>query len=82
MDQLLKAQIIRLKQLNGIYIRQYSNLVFHNLIDIIKRFILFINSYSERWKQLEKPFSLTNISRKYKLTIKLYALKYTHTHTQ
>lgn len=48
----------------------------HNSIsDAIKRSVLFINSASEIWKQLEKRFSLTNGSRKYKLTKDLFALR-------
>lgn len=47
----------------------------NNISETIKRYVLFINSASEIWKQLEKWFSLTNGSRKYKLTKDLYALK-------
>lgn len=47
----------------------------NNISDSIKRSVLFINSASEIWRQLEKRFSLTNGSRKYKLTKDLFALR-------
>lgn len=47
----------------------------NNISDNIKRSVLFIDSAAEVWNQLEKRFSLTNGSRKYKLTKDLFALK-------
>lgn len=47
----------------------------NNISENVKTSVLFINSASEIWKQLETRFSLTNGSRKYKLTKDLYALK-------
>lgn len=47
----------------------------NNISDSVKRSILFINLASEVWKQLERRFSLTNGSRKYKLSKDLFSLK-------
>lgn len=46
-----------------------------NISDAIKIFVLFINSASAIWKQLEKRFQLSNGSRKYKLSKDLDNLK-------
>ncbi|XP_074374820.1 uncharacterized protein LOC141715243 [Apium graveolens] len=46
-----------------------------NVSEGIKQSILFINSASEVWSQLEKRFLLSNGSRKYKLNKDLFALK-------
>lgn len=47
----------------------------NNISETIKTSVLFINSAAEIWKQLEKRFSLTNGSRKYKLNKDLFGLK-------
>ncbi|XP_017250941.1 uncharacterized protein LOC108221584 [Daucus carota subsp. sativus] len=47
----------------------------NNISDNIKNSVLFINTAFEIWKQLEKRFSLTNRSRKYKLNKDLFNLK-------
>lgn len=49
--------------------------IHNNISDAIKTSVLFINSASEIWKQLEKRFQLSNGSRKYKLCKDLYSLK-------
>lgn len=49
--------------------------IHNNISDNIKSSVLFINTASEIWKQLEKRFSLTNGSRKYKLNKDLFSLK-------
>lgn len=45
-----------------------------NISENIKKSVLFITTAAEIWKQLEKRFSLTNGSRKYKLTRDLFNL--------
>ncbi|XP_021719096.1 uncharacterized protein LOC110686814 isoform X1 [Chenopodium quinoa] len=45
------------------------------LSDTIKKFVLFVNTSRETWIQLEKCFSISNGSRKYKLNKDLYSLK-------
>ncbi|XP_074362752.1 uncharacterized protein LOC141703032 [Apium graveolens] len=47
----------------------------NNVSDSIRKSILFVESASEIWTQLEKRFSLTNGSRKYKLNCDLFATK-------
>ena len=47
----------------------------NNISDSVKRSVLFINLASEVWKQLERRFSLTNGSRKYKLSKDLFSLQ-------
>lgn len=47
----------------------------NNVCESIKQSILFINTASEIWKQLEKRFLLSNDSRKYKLSKDLFSLK-------
>lgn len=46
-----------------------------NISENIKTSVLFINSAADIWRQLEKRFSLTNGSRKYKLNKDLFNLK-------
>lgn len=46
-----------------------------NISDNIKSSVLFISSAYDIWKQLEKRFSLTNGSRKYKLNKDLFNLR-------
>lgn len=50
----------------------------NNLSDNIKQSILFVNSARDVWLQLERRFSITNGSRKYKLNKDLFALKQNH----
>uniref|UniRef100_A0A803MZA9 Retrotransposon gag domain-containing protein n=1 Tax=Chenopodium quinoa TaxID=63459 RepID=A0A803MZA9_CHEQI len=45
------------------------------LSDTIRKSVLFVNTARETWIQLEKRFSMTNGSRKYKLNKDLYNLK-------
>ncbi|XP_074369748.1 uncharacterized protein LOC141711242 [Apium graveolens] len=47
----------------------------NNVFDNIRKYILFLNSACEIWRQLERRFQLTNGSRKYKLSRDLYELK-------
>lgn len=49
--------------------------IHNNISDNIKSSVLFINTAGDIWKQLEKRFSLTNGSRKYKLNRDLFNLK-------
>lgn len=49
--------------------------IHNNISESIKSSVLFINTASDIWKQLEKRFSLTNGSRKYKLNRDLFNLK-------
>ncbi|XP_074336517.1 uncharacterized protein LOC141673672 [Apium graveolens] len=49
--------------------------IHNNVSDNIKSSVLFINNASDIWKQLEKRFSLTNGSRKYKLNRDLFNSK-------
>ncbi|XP_074363126.1 uncharacterized protein LOC141703534 [Apium graveolens] len=49
--------------------------IHNNVSDSIKSSVLFINNASDIWKQLEKRFSLTNGSRKYKLNKDLFNSK-------
>ncbi|XP_074376063.1 uncharacterized protein LOC141717763 [Apium graveolens] len=49
--------------------------IHNNISDNIKASVLFINTASDIWRQLEKRFSLTNGSRKYKLNKDLFGLK-------
>lgn len=49
--------------------------IHNNISDSIKPSVLFINNASDIWKQLEKRFSLSNGSRKYKLNRDLFNLK-------
>lgn len=46
-----------------------------NIYDNIKSSVLFINNACDIWKKLEKRFSLTNGSRKYKLNMDLLNLR-------
>uniref|UniRef100_A0A803LDK4 Retrotransposon Copia-like N-terminal domain-containing protein n=1 Tax=Chenopodium quinoa TaxID=63459 RepID=A0A803LDK4_CHEQI len=45
------------------------------LSDTIKKSVLYVNSARETWVQLEKRFSMSNGSRKYKLNRDLYKLR-------
>ncbi|KAL8145123.1 hypothetical protein AgCh_003366 [Apium graveolens] len=49
--------------------------IHNNISESIKSSVLFINNVCDIWKQLEKRFSLTNGSRKYKLCIDLFNYK-------
>lgn len=49
--------------------------IHNNISDNIKSSVLFVNTASEIWSQLEKRFSLRNGSRKYKLNKDLFSLK-------
>lgn len=49
--------------------------IHNNIFDNIKTSVLFINTAVDIWKQLEKRFSLTNGSRKYKLNKDLFGLR-------
>ncbi|XP_074326527.1 uncharacterized protein LOC141664474 [Apium graveolens] len=49
--------------------------IHNNISENIKSSVLFINNAHDIWKQLEKRFSLTNGSRKYKLNKDLFSLK-------
>lgn len=49
--------------------------IHNNISENIKSSVLFINTACDIWKQLEKRFSLTNGSRKYKLNKDLFSLK-------
>lgn len=64
---------------NALQWDQCNNLVIswihNNVSENIRNSILFVNTASEIWIQLEKRFSLTNGSRKYKLSRDLYAMK-------
>lgn len=47
----------------------------NNLSENIKQSVLFVNSACDIWNQLERRFSITNGSRKYKLNKDLFAMK-------
>ncbi|XP_074378499.1 uncharacterized protein LOC141720043 [Apium graveolens] len=49
--------------------------IHNNISENIKSSVLFINTAADIWRQLEKRFSLTNGSRKYKLNRDLFNLK-------
>ncbi|XP_074333918.1 uncharacterized protein LOC141671546 [Apium graveolens] len=49
--------------------------IHNNISDAIKTSVLFITTASDIWKQLETRFSLTNGSRKYKLSKDLFNFK-------
>lgn len=49
--------------------------IHNNISDNIKSSVLFIDNACDIWKQLEKRFSLTNGSRKYKLNKDLFSLR-------
>lgn len=49
--------------------------IVNNISESISKSILYVQSANEIWKHLEKCFSLSNGSRKYKLNKDLYELK-------
>lgn len=49
--------------------------IHNNVSESIRKSILYVESASEIWHQLEKHFSVTNGSQKYKLNKDLFALK-------
>ncbi|XP_074361948.1 uncharacterized protein LOC141702145 [Apium graveolens] len=46
-----------------------------NVSSTVRQSIMFMNNASEMWKNLEKRFTLTNGSRKYKLSKDLYEVR-------
>ncbi|KAL2902504.1 30S ribosomal protein S8e [Bienertia sinuspersici] len=49
--------------------------ILSNVSDSIKRFVMFLNTTQQMWKQLEQRFEVTNGFRKYQLNKLLYETK-------